>query len=116
MAYDGKASVRAESPRFRNRQSPKLAKPHHAGGGGGKEPALRGVNAQRGTSAATTGPRGARSTPKRGSPRGVGSAPPNPDEAPAQAPARSAPPNPDRAYRAELLLRPGRWGGRRFGP
>src|SRR5712691_7695573 len=78
MAYDGKASVRAESPRFRNRQSPKLAKPHHAGGGGGKEPALRGVNAQRGTSAATTGPRGARSTPKRGSPRGVGSAPPNP--------------------------------------
>src|SRR5205807_3302750 len=35
--------------------------------------------------------RGARSTPKRGSPRGVGSAPPNPDKALA----RSAPPNPD---------------------
>src|SRR5437016_4025133 len=44
---------------------------------------MRGVgagrSAQRGTSGATTGPRGARSTPKRGSPRGVGSAPPNPE-------------------------------------
>src|SRR5260370_29619831 len=39
-----------------------------------------GRRAPRGTSGATTGPRGARSTPKRGSPRGVGSAPPNPDE------------------------------------
>ncbi len=84
----------------RNLGSTGRAKPHHAGGGGGKEcglprsaarraewaarhePTLRGVDS------ATTGPRGA----------------------------RSAPPNPDFVLRAELLLRPGRWGGRRFWP
>src|SRR5216683_7530678 len=44
---------------FRKWASPNLVKPHHAGGGGGKECAARHEPTLRGVDSATTGPRGA---------------------------------------------------------
>src|SRR6266851_8536413 len=66
----------------------------------GRSPIMRGVgagrSAQRGTSGATTGPRGARSAPPNPDKVLARSVPPNPDKALA----RSAPPNPEFVYAA----------------